>query len=303
MPTNRPHNTSDNVEAKIDIQQYCKNEALKNKDELKDYFVQENRHKFNKTITISGIILSLLGLLVGIIGTNFIKDYISTKTQESMTQAITKSIDKYVQPKIDSAFALPNIKSLVKTAAKENVDSIARPFILTQLEPYKNKLEKINIYALQASAIAGNKIDYDKLTTIAKFNNALSPDANNAIKAVAIAFNEYNGPLTSYQIIHNGNEIPPDSLIKYPEEYFKYLVDQNTTKDQRKALVAYSLSFSLYENKKVILKHCKRLLNQTSSMDIYASVFVILKNYIGDKAPFMDYSGWIKIIDAELKKP
>ncbi|MDQ7799369.1 MAG: hypothetical protein RDU76_10610 [Candidatus Edwardsbacteria bacterium] len=303
MPKDKPNNTPDIVEAKIDIQQYCKNEALKNKDELRDYFIQEYRHKTNKTNTIFSIILALLGLFIGIIGTNFIKDYISAKTKESMNQAITQSIDKYVQPKIDSAFTLPNIKSLVKTAAKENVDSIARPFILSQLEPYKYSLKKANIFALQTSAIAGNRKAYEELITLSKLNNSFSIDANNSIKAVVIAFNDYEDPIMSYPISRNGEEIAPDSIIKNIDLYFKLLKDPSTKKEERKTLIGYSLSFNAPDaNKKEILRQCENILKQSQSMDICASACSILKRTVGNKAPFMDFDAWLKVIDEELKK-
>jgi hypothetical protein len=261
------------IETKIDIPQYCKNEAIKNKDELRDYLENEYRHRFTKTVTVLSIVLAIAGL----IGTKLITDYINKRTKDAIDQTISQSIEKYVKPKIDSMFSLP-------------------------IEPYKSSLEKSSIYALQTSAIAGSRSAFDKLLIISKSNTQLFGDAKNAITSIVIAFTQYEHPFSAYPIYRNGKELDPDSLINSPKLYFDILQNLITTKDERLTLVGYSVSFYESSKKVEIIRNCKNIINNSTSLDLCASVFGILKNTLGNKASFMDFDNWNKVIDRELGK-
>jgi len=257
--------TVENIEAKIDIQQYCKNESLKNKDELKQHLESEYRYKFTKAITIFSLIITL----IGIVGTKVINDYIDKKAKDTIDDAIIQSINEYVQPKIDSAFATPNISKLIDSAAKAYTEKTANAYIKNQVaekfDPFVKQINdnlskseqqlssiaaKNEILSLQMEAMSDSRKAFDQLNQISKRKSDNAIIAKNATKSIIRSLQMFEANIGSYSTDNKFEEATE-------EERYKLLADSTIAPDNKREYI-YALGF--FKHKRDDLRRCKEIL-------------------------------------------
>jgi len=227
---------------------------------------------------------------------------------QAYKQAISRGIEKgqnqisnQISSRLDQEFEAKNIKRLIENTAKDYTEKEAKNYISDEVRKVTTPFNELfNIYILSDKAQNGSRSAYIQLRSIAiqQTNNGIVAKSRliNIQKTLEIY---KHTPLIYPNLIYKTadkdipiEEFSLDQVVKMMEE------DPAMSDSYRAACMVY------IKNKphKEVLQKAFEVLKMSESLPACAAFMGVLSDIIGLKAAPLDFEGWIKICEEELKK-
>jgi len=328
--TNQDNNDLEKIQNKLDLKQFSDYQIAISKQTLQDQYEKNRRDLERYKIKFLVSILSLVGV------TGIVSFITLTKTINDLRAKVTdrldvevSRIDTTIHNRLDYEFSTPKITKLIENKAQEYTEKNAKNYIETQvtskIEPFIAKINTSliksdnllkgtndaiikanrqlddltfynNILNLQAEALSGSRNAYNKLYKIYWSNTINKVFVEYAIQSI----DRYYENIYENIIAYPGLESKSSDAKIPTKELFDNLNQNSTRLSLKLKLVIIGKILNCPDNE--IYESAYDILKASESLEACAITTSILRNKYGTKATFMDFDGWLKVINEELKK-
>jgi esterase/lipase len=325
----------DLLHKKIDLKQFSEMQTAIIKEQLSadlDKEIEKQNIKTNKVLNRYRNIVVLIvgGSIIGWVGLIF---SMNKKVQKALENEVGK-ITILIQNRLNYEFSTPIITKLVEDKAQEYTEKNAKDYIEGQvtnkIKPYENAVqeklntaddrlkqaqgiikqsedqlrninEQVDIFTLQSDALSGDRKAFDKLLSSRFHSKQNLKTAENIFKTIIRSYAIYQEIPSMYQDVYfttpSGKTIEIKNLTAF--EIYKYAETPFVPVEHRRVMMLYISQ----KPKKDILESSLNILRNSESLDACAVACGVLKNTLKrNDVNFMDFDGWIKAINEELKK-
>ena len=228
------------------------------------------------------------------------------------------STEDFIKDKINKEFEEPRIRKTVSDVAALTAEDLMRDEITPEVENFKDEIQRTldkstklsqnaqeqfdqfkSIIELGDAAIFGSRKAYLTLKTMVSTESPFAAMAKRRISSIErdlLSYSSVPGVRFGLTITtRNGEKTKADILSTV--DLFRHLQSPNLPKDHITAMMGHIAN----KPKNEICQSAKDLLEHSDSLIACAATCGILRNILGDKAPFLAFDQWIKVCKNELQ--
>ncbi len=220
--------------------------------------------------------------------------------------------------RISEEFKQSRIRKTVQKVARDNASQILAVEIRPEVEKFKEAVQSSlkglegslgavqgrldnlsSLIELEDGARYGSFADFAKLTELTNQKNAFGIMAMRRVESIIrelLIYRSVPEAFFSVSATKNGKSIKADEATT--SELFLLLESSGTAKEYITSLMAHIAK----KPKREVCKEAKRVFETSDSIVARAAACGILSKVVGDKATFLDFSGWIAVCNNELKE-
>lgn len=231
----------------------------------------------------------------------------------------TKFMEKLLIERISKEFEQPRIKATVQEVAANEAKRLLQEQINPEVDKFKKETEasvietnnlitstqaKLNdlttLIELEDAARFGSRKAYSRLLQLAASSDYLSDMAKRRALIITrelLVLRSVPGVYMTLSMTTPDGKIQDANKFS-TSELFLWLESPNTPKEHIPSLMAHIAN----KPKKEVCLEAKRILQSSDSLPGSAATCGILYKVLGDKAPFLDFEGWLKVCEEEISK-
>lgn len=318
---------------KLEVNQHTRMEMHLAKEDLREYLRSDLGQLRSEIKSDRNKVVRYLSLIITVLIGGDIWAFVSMKqrVQTALNDEIT-AIRVSVRQRLDQEFETPRIKALVEEKAREYTAKEAKHYIAEQVEsglkPYQERVatafrelqvqkQTLDEYqsgakraasdlndqqvalALFSSALSGSRRDFDTLVRISKGNSSAVEAARKNVEALKKSLDQYRRPTFVTGGIevtvpdHNGRE---KNLRDFGATELMALLQSET---EGADVMRYMMGYLVVRPRNELVKPALQALKTSQFLPGLAATCGVLLRVYGERAPFMDIDGWIRVLSGE----
>ena len=229
----------------------------------------------------------------------------------------TSNIENFLVNRISQEFEEPRIKETVQEVAATNAERMLLEQLRPEIRKFKAEVEtslketleliasardQLKLIELQNAAYYGSRKAFVALTELASRDDSLGIKARNSVENIEtelelMLYSSVPGLSLILRWTLDGKDILAGELSTH-HLFIEGLESRFFQKEHIPAMMRYILE----KPKNEILKEAKRVLETSDYLPACAATCEILRKKLGDKAEFLAFDDWIKVLEEEIEK-